>query len=133
MQCHKYSDVDGPGIILYAVDDTLYLLDFLEGQVWGDVDGKRNLSVGAILFRGRSVWVVLLFQRHLLLVLEEKHLYITRHGNVKGAGIVIPIQLDATVEVACPIFSGFIFLFDAPNEMVHVLFTDILNTKIVHH
>ena len=68
-----------------------------------------------------------------MLVLEEKPLYIPRHGNVEGVGIVIPIQLDATVEVTCPIFGEFIFLFDAPNEMVHVLFTDILNTKIVHH
>jgi hypothetical protein len=66
-------------------------------------------------------------------VLEEKLLDVPRHENVEAVGIVIPIQLDATVEVAHPIFGEFIFLFDAPNEMVHVFFTNIFNTKIVHH
>jgi hypothetical protein len=60
-----------------------------------------------------------------VLVLEEKLFDELRHGNVKGAGIVIPIQLDATVQVARPIFGEFIFLFDAPNEMVHMFFTNI--------
>ena len=36
---------------------------------------------------------------------------ISRHSNIMCTVVVIPIELDATIEVAGPIFGEFVFLF----------------------
>jgi hypothetical protein len=57
---------------------------------------------------------------------------VTRHGNVEGARIVIPLEVDATVEIAIPILCEFIFFLYAPNEVVNVFLMRIFYPKIVH-
>jgi hypothetical protein len=49
-----------------------------------------------------------------MFVSQEKLIDISWHENVKGTGIIIPIQFDPTIEIDCPVFGEFIFLFDAP-------------------
>ena len=38
---------------------------------------------------------------------------VSRHGDIKHAFGVVPLEAYATVEVAVPIFSEFIFFLDA--------------------
>ncbi len=52
---------------------------------------------------------------------------VARHGNVKGACVIIPFEAYATVEVTVPILGEFIFLFDEHDKVV-----DIFLTRIFH-
>ncbi len=53
------------------------------------------------------------------------------HLDVEGLFVIIPIQFDATVEVAQPILGKSIFCFNHCNQMVHVLLTLVFHTKII--
>jgi hypothetical protein len=57
---------------------------------------------------------------------------VTRHGNVEGACVVIPLEADAAVEIAVPILCEFIFFLYSPNEVVYVFLTHIFDTNIIH-
>ncbi len=57
---------------------------------------------------------------------------VTRHGNVKGARVIIPLEVDAAVEIAVPILCEFIFFLYIPNEVVNVFLTRIFHPEIVH-
>ena len=57
---------------------------------------------------------------------------VTRHGNVEGVHIVIPLEADAAVEIAVPILCEFIFFLYAPDEVVNVFLTRIFYPKNVH-
>ena len=55
---------------------------------------------------------------------------VARHGKVEGACIVIPLEVDAAVEIAVPILCEFIFFLYAPNEVVNVFLTCIFYPKL---
>ena len=54
------------------------------------------------------------------------------HGNVKITLFVIPIQCDTTVESDDPFFRTGVVFVDGVDEMVSILFSDILYAKIVN-
>ena len=54
------------------------------------------------------------------------------HGNVKIMLFVIPIQCDTTVESAGPVFGTGLVFVDSVDDMVSILFPDILHSKIVY-
>ena len=54
------------------------------------------------------------------------------HGNVKMMFFVVPIQCDATVESAGPVFGIGVVFVDGVDEMVSVFFPDILHAKIAY-
>jgi hypothetical protein len=56
---------------------------------------------------------------------------VARHGNIKGAYVVIPFKAYAAVEVAIPILGEFIFLFDAHDKVFNILLMRIFHAKIV--
>jgi hypothetical protein len=56
---------------------------------------------------------------------------VSRHGYVKGSGIVVPIEVNATVEVPCPVLGKLVFFLYASNEMVDMIVSNIFNSKIV--
>ncbi len=55
---------------------------------------------------------------------------VTRHGNVEGARVVIPLEADAAVEITVPILCEFICFLYAPNEVVNVFLTRIFTLKL---
>jgi hypothetical protein len=66
-------------------------------------------AVVALCYRnGMTVRAMLWFGRDCMLVFLELFDDISRHQNIQSMVVVIPIQLDATVEVAIPIFSEFV-------------------------
>jgi hypothetical protein len=46
---------------------------------------------------------------------------------------VIPLQLDATVQVAIPIFSEFVLILEAFYQMVDIILVDVFHAKVVNH
>ena len=54
------------------------------------------------------------------------------HGNFKIMLFVIPIQCDTTVESAGPVSGTGVVFVDGVDEMVSILFSDILHTKVVN-
>ena len=48
-----------------------------------------------------------------VLELVERFLYISCHGDVQYASLVVPVQCDSTVENPCPILCDFIFSWSA--------------------
>jgi hypothetical protein len=59
--------------------------------------------------------------------------YIPRYQNVQGSVIVIPLQLDATVQVDVPILGEFVLVLEAFYQMVDIVLVDVLHTKVVNH
>ncbi len=55
---------------------------------------------------------------------------IPRNRNVQHLAVVIPLQLDATVEVAIPVFDEFVLVFEAFFQMVDIVFVDIFQAKV---
>ena len=54
------------------------------------------------------------------------------HGKVNAAGVIIPIKGEAEVALAFPILCNVIVLFDAFNEVVIMVLTNIIYSKSVH-
>ena len=54
------------------------------------------------------------------------------NGNVKMMLFVVPIQCDTTVESDCPVFGIGVVFVDGVDDMVSVLFPDILHAKVVY-
>jgi hypothetical protein len=57
---------------------------------------------------------------------------VSRHQNVEGAFVVIPIQLYPAVEIACPILGECILGFESFDEMINVFRALIFDSKIVN-
>jgi hypothetical protein len=66
-------------------------------------------------------------------ILQELCFDIPRHGNQYCTSVVIPFQLDAAVQVPSPILSKFVFFFQALNEVLRVLLTDIFYSKVINY
>jgi hypothetical protein len=56
-----------------------------------------------------------------MLVLQQELLDVSWHQYIEGACVVVPIYFDCTIEIAGPIFSDFIHLFDASDEVINVV------------
>ena len=54
------------------------------------------------------------------------------HGKVNAAGVIIPIKGESEVALAFSVFCNVIIFFDAYNEMVRMILTNILYSEIVH-
>ena len=68
---------------------------------------------------------------HTMLVFLEDFFDISWHRKVDRASVVIPLELDSTVQIAGPVFGEFVFLFDACDEVVDVLLSNVFNAEIV--
>ena len=53
------------------------------------------------------------------------------HGDVGHSLFVIPHESNPAVEIAVPIYSEFIFLLDAHNEVVNIFLTFIFYAKFI--
>ncbi len=72
---------------------------------------------------------MLRFCPHPVLVLDSEFLNVTQHHrDVESTGVVVPTQFNATVKVAGPVLVA-IFLFNIPNEVICMLFSDIFYSK----
>jgi hypothetical protein len=56
---------------------------------------------------------------------------VSRHQNVEGAFVVIPIQFDPAVEIIRPILGECILGFENFDEMINVFLALVFNSKIV--
>jgi hypothetical protein len=68
-----------------------------------------------------------------MLVLLQLFDDVARHGNLKGACVVIPFEAYAAVEVAVQVLGEFIFLFDAHDKVVDIFLTCIFHAEIVNN
>jgi hypothetical protein len=74
---------------------------------------------------------MLWFGRDFLRVFLELFDDLHRHQNIQSMVIVIPIQLNATVEVAVPIFGEFVLFLEAFDQMVDIFFVDVFHAKLL--
>ena len=65
--------------------------------------------------------------------LVEQLLYISWHGDVQYAFLVVPVQCDATVETPCPILCDFIFILECMYEVQCVVLSMVFDSKVVKH
>jgi hypothetical protein len=131
-QRHQNRDVDGPSIIQDAADNTLYILYALRGQGGGCVGRERRLCGGTVLFRRWCVWAMLWTDRHAMFIRGEEFHDVTRHRNVDGSVLIIPVERNSTVQVSRPVFDDIVRLFDGVYQVRGVFFTHIFHPKIVN-
>ncbi len=53
--------------------------------------------------------------------------------NIKFTSVVVSFQVNPAVKISCPISGELLFLFDAPDKVIHMLFPDVFNSKIVDY
>ena len=58
---------------------------------------------------------------------------VVRHGDIKGAVVIIPFEAYAAIEIPIPIFGELIFFFDCLDEVVYVLLTRVFYPKTVNN
>ncbi len=74
---------------------------------------------------------MLWFGGECMLVFLELFDDIPRHQNIQSTVVVIPFQLDATVESAIPIIGEFILFLEAFYQMVDIVFVVVFHAKVV--
>jgi hypothetical protein len=121
------------GIIQDASNDTLDVLDVSVAEGGRHVRREGTLSFAAKLLGLGSIRTMLRPGRGGMPVFLQLFDDVTRHGNVEGVHIVIPLEADAAVEIAVPILCEFIFFLYAPDEVVNVFLTRIFYPEIVHN
>ena len=67
-----------------------------------------------------------------MFVFLEEFFDVTRHRNVERSLDVVPVQLDAAVEIAGPVFGDAVMLFDAADKVICVFFSGVFYPKIVN-
>ena len=68
-----------------------------------------------------------------VLVFHELVFDVSRHEKQQLSLFVIPFQFYPTVEAARPIVNKLVFLLQALDEVLCVLFSDIFKTEVIHH
>ena len=63
----------------------------------------------------------------------DRFLYMSCHGDIQYACLVVPVQCDATVEASSPIFRDLIFFLECTYEMHCVLFSLVFYPQVVDH
>ncbi len=109
----------------------MFYVGIQEGR--GSIYGQRALHVTTVLAWLWSKRAMLWFGGHCMLVFVELFDDIPRHQNIQSMVVLISIELDATVEVAFPIFDEFVLFLEAFYQMVDILFVDVFHTKGVDH
>ncbi len=111
-ECHEYCEVDSACIIQ---DASNYMLDVSVAEGGRRIRRERMLGFAAKLFGLGSIRTMLRPGRGDMPVLLQLFDDVTRHGNVEGARIVIPLEEYAAVEISVPILCEFIRFLYAPN------------------
>ena len=57
---------------------------------------------------------------------------IGEHGEVDFAFCVVPVEIEAKVPTAVPIFGNFVVFLEHRHEMICVLFTHVFDAKVVN-
>jgi hypothetical protein len=78
-----------------------------------------------------GMWAMLWFEWGLMVEPGKQSYNIPWHGNIDMAFVVVPFESNAAIECASPVSLDFKESLYGGNEMVDVLFADILNSKIV--
>ena len=55
------------------------------------------------------------------------------HGEAESAMSVIPLEVDAGIQIALPIFGDVVVFLECIVKVLGMPFTDILNTKVVNN
>ena len=67
-----------------------------------------------------------------MLVSLKLFLDVTGHRNVECSSVVVPGEFDAAVEIAAPIFAQFfVLILYCCDQMIHILLSCVLDTKII--
>ncbi len=107
-QCHQYGRVDGTGIIEETSDDMLYVLltsDVQEGTVagrcWSLIVFTVRDGTGRV---GTMVW----FAMRKMSIMSHLFHHIFGHVQVDIAFVIIPLEVDATIEINEAVFNNFV-------------------------
>ena len=108
---HEDGDINTAGIVEDGPDDLLNAGDTMFVKGWGVVMGYGKLGCFAVLFWGALIWAVLGFGRCCVFVSLQHPWDIFWHADVKIFLLVVPLQLDATVQSAILILCQFVMFF----------------------
>ncbi len=107
------------GVVKDAPNHLLDILYVFVGQRGRLVWGEGGLGLTAILFWHWGIRAVLQTQRGCVLVLLELFLDVTQHGVVKCTLFIVPFEVYATIQIASPVHSKFIFAYHTFDEVPH--------------
>jgi hypothetical protein len=96
-ECHEHGEVDSAGIVEDAPDDALDVFDVCIAEEGRRVGRKGTLGFASKLFRLGSIGTMSRLWRGGMLVFLQLFDDVARHGNVKGACVVIPFEAYAAV------------------------------------
>ena len=88
---------------------------------------------GSIVRGVPFVWRVMGLDCSGALKLVDRFPYISWHGDVQYACLVVPVQCEATVENPSPILCDLIFFFECMYEVQCLLFSLVFYPKIFNH
>jgi hypothetical protein len=112
-ECHEYCEVDSVCVIQYASNYMLDVLDVGIAEGGRCIRREGTLGFAAKLFGLGSIRTMLRPGRGGMPAFLQLFDDVTRHGNVEGACIVIPLEAYAAVEISLPILCEFIFFLYA--------------------
>ena len=78
------------------------------------------------------IWVVLWFGWEFVVELDAEVCDVVFHCEAAGAIDVVPLKVDAVVQVSLPVFSDLVVLFQDCSELDGVVLANIFATKIVN-
>ena len=66
-----------------------------------------------------------------VVVFDEESVDVVIHGEPAGSSSVVPSQVDASIEVAMPVFGKVIVLLDYVTEVKTMLNADVFYAKVI--
>jgi hypothetical protein len=100
---NKHGGVNSTGIVEENTNDLLDAGDASFVQARRRVDGRCELGGGAVLWLGPGMGRVLGTGWSRMGEVLEGFGDITRHGEINGAGSVVPLEVEAEVDVTVPV------------------------------
>lgn len=128
---NKHGVVNGSAIIEKHADDFLETGDFGGIEWGGEVGWGSQLDGGSIDRFGEWGWGMLGAGWWWGFEALEGFGNIARHGEVNCAIDIVPMEGDATVEVALPVGGHLVFGCDDASEVFSMFPSDILYSKVI--
>ena len=127
----EQSGVDGASVVEKSTDDFLKTGDAGGGEASGEVGWRGELCVfavdGSCPGMGRVLWP----DCWGFLEFQECFFDVAGHGQVDGAGCVVPFECHAEVAFAGPFGGAGVKGFEAREEMFGVFAADIFDAEVV--
>jgi hypothetical protein len=120
-------------VIQEGANNLLNVIDFVGREAWRGIWFPCKLYLLTILDWGDDVWLVLWRERERVLETSECFRDVAWHRQINSFVFVVPVEVDATIELTFPVNVDFVMLFESLFEVLAMVKADGLDAKVVYH